>query len=201
MIKEIQIPRKNFARLSDPATKRIIKDPELKNRKVFERMNPSTYLFLIRISFSTLKFAEKRQSATVGESKKDPSDFDPIYFAISDYEAESFLQGSSLDLLSTPDPCDDESPVSTVTHKDFHIIDAIPADLPASVQSLRVEINDLKNMIYSVESSEESNCIDGAITLKLRIVIFAFILWALFAAVVVSISSGEEVSYSGPLPT
>ncbi|KAL0744254.1 hypothetical protein Bca4012_085767 [Brassica carinata] len=183
-MKEIQIPRKKFPRSSDPATKRIIKDPETKNRK----------------------FAEKRQSATVSDLSvkitKDPSDFDPIIFAISDHEAESFLQGSSLDLLPTPEICD-ESPVSTVTNKDFHIIDAaIAADLPASVQSLRVEINDLKKTIYSVESSGESNCIDGAITLRFRIVIFAFILWALFAAVVVvSVGSGEEVSYSGPLPT
>lgn len=115
---------------------------------------------------------------------------------------QSFLQGSSVDLLPTPEVCD-ESPVSsTVTHKAFRIIDAIPADLPASVQSLRAEIGDLKKTIYSVKSSEESNCIDGgAVTLKFRLVIFAFILWALFAAVVVSVGSGEEVAYSGPLPT
>lgn len=70
------------------------------------------------------------------------------------------------------------------------------------MQSLRAEIGDLKKTIYSVKSSEESNCIDGgAVTLKFRLVIFAFILWALFAAVVVSVGSGEEVAYSGPLPT
>ncbi|CAG7878234.1 unnamed protein product [Brassica rapa] len=176
-MKEIQIPRKNSTRSSDPATKRIIiKDPELKNRKV------------------------KRQSATVG-STKDPSDFDPIYFAISDHEAESFLQGSSVDLLPTPEICD-ESPVSTVTNEAFHVIDAaIAADLPASVQSLRDEISDLKKTICSVESSDESKRIDGAVTLKFRVVVFAFVLWALFAAVVVGVSSGEEVAYSGPLPT
>ncbi|CAH8356621.1 unnamed protein product [Eruca vesicaria subsp. sativa] len=179
-MKEIQIARKNFARSSDPATKRIIKDPELKNRK----------------------FAEKKQSATVSsaENTKEPSDFAPIYFAISDYEAESFLQGSSVDLLPTAEVCD-ESPVSTVTNENLHIIDAIAAELPASVHSLRAEITDLKNMVYSVKSFEESNCIDGSITLRLRIVTFALVLWALFAAVVVSVSSGEEVSYSGPFPT
>ncbi|KAJ0234149.1 hypothetical protein HA466_0276850 [Hirschfeldia incana] len=182
-MKEIQIPRKNFARSSDPATKRIIKDPEMKNRK----------------------FAEKKQSATVSglsvETTNDASDFDPIYFAISDHEAESFLQGSSIDLLPTPEICD-ESPVSTVADKDLHIIDdAIAADLPATVESLRVEINDLKKTIYSVESYGESKCIDGAVTRKFRVVVFAFVLWALFAAVVVSVGSGEEVSYSGPLPT
>ncbi|CAN7107675.1 unnamed protein product [Brassica rapa subsp. narinosa] len=178
-MKEIQIPRKNSTRSSDPATKRIIiKDPELKNRKL----------------------AEKRQSATVG-STKDPSDFDPIYFAISDHEAESFLQGSSVDLLPTPEICD-ESPVSTVTNEAFHVIDAaIAADLPASVQSLRDEISDLKKTICSVESSDESKRVDGAVTLKFRVVVFAFVLWALFAAVVVGVSSGEEVAYSGPLPT
>ncbi|KAG5399111.1 hypothetical protein IGI04_020925 [Brassica rapa subsp. trilocularis] len=175
-MKEIQIPRKNSARSSDPATKRIIiKDPELKNRK--------------------------RQSATVG-STKDPSDFDPIYFAISDHEAESFLQGSSVDLLPTPEICD-ESPVSTVSNEAFQVIDAaIAADLPASVQSLRAEISDLKKTICSVESSEESKRVDGAVTLKFRVVVFAFVLWALFAAVVVGVSSGEEeVAYSGPVPT
>ncbi|WZZ62983.1 hypothetical protein YC2023_063090 [Brassica napus] len=177
-MKEIQIPRKNSTRSSDPATKRIIKDPELKNRK----------------------FAEKRQSATVG-STKDPSDFDPIYFAISDHEAESFLQGSSVDLLPTPEICD-ESPVASVANKAFHVIDAaIAAGLPASVQSLRAEISDLKKTICSVESSDESKRVDGAVTLKFRVVVLVFVLWALLAAVVVGVSSGEEVAYSGPLPT
>ncbi|KAF3610110.1 hypothetical protein DY000_02051291 [Brassica cretica] len=175
-MKEIQIPRKNSTRSSDPATKRIIKDPELKNRK--------------------------RQIATVG-STKDPSDFDPIYFAISDHEAESFLQGSNVDLLPTPEICDcDESPVSTVANKAFHVIDAaIAAGLPASVQSLRAEISDLKKTICSVESSDESKRVDGAVTLKFRVVVLVFVLWALFAAIVVGVSSGEEVAYSGPLPT
>ncbi|ESQ49381.1 hypothetical protein EUTSA_v10022295mg [Eutrema salsugineum] len=192
-MKEIQIPRKNFARSSDAGTKRF-KDSELKYRK----------------------FAEKRQSATFSdlssESTKDPMDFTPISQisgAISDSEAESFVQGSSLDLLSTPEislPAD-ESPVSTVTYKDFHIdassTDRIHSivDLPASVQSLRAEINELKKLIYSVEDSEESHWIDGVVTGKFRVVLLAFILWAILAAIVVSVCSGEEVAYNGPLPT
>ncbi|KAF8094656.1 hypothetical protein N665_0358s0037 [Sinapis alba] len=190
-MKEIQIPRKNFARSSDPATKKLIKDPEMKNRKV----------------------AEKRQSATFSdvsvESTKDPVDSTPISQvsgAISDSEAESFVQGSSLDLLSTPEISllTDESPVSTVTNKDFHIdadrIQSI-ANLPASVESLRAEISDLKKFICSVEKSEESNWIDGVLTRKFRIVLLIFIIWAVLAAIVVSVRSGERAAYYGPLPT
>ncbi|KAG2273459.1 hypothetical protein Bca4012_040294 [Brassica carinata] len=190
-MKEIQILRKNFARSSDPATKRLIKDPEMKNRKV----------------------AEKRQSATFSdvsvESTKDTVDSTPISrvsAAISDSEAESCVQGSSLDLLSTPEISllADESPVSTVTNKDFHIdADRIQSivDLPASVESLRAEISDLKKFICSVEKSEESNLIDGVVTRKSSIVLLAFILWAVLAAIVVSFRSGKRVAYYGPLPT
>ncbi|KAJ4869659.1 Uncharacterized protein Rs2_25816 [Raphanus sativus] len=193
-MKEIQIPRKNSARSSDPATKRLIKDPEMKNRKV----------------------TEKRQSATFSdvsvESTKDPPvEFTPISQisgAISDSEAESFVQGSSVDLLlSTPEislPAD-ESPVSTVTDKDFHIdADRIQSivDLPASVESLRAEISDLKKFICSVEKSEESKWIDGVLTRKShRIVLLICILWAVLAAIVVSVRSGEKIAYYGPLPT
>ncbi|CAH2054788.1 unnamed protein product [Thlaspi arvense] len=192
-MKEIQIPRKNFARSSDPGTKRI-KDSELKIRKC----------------------AEKRQSATFSdlsvESTKDPMDFTPISQisgAVSDSEAESFVLESKLDLLSTPDISlsTDESPVSTITNKDFHIdasstdrIQSI-ADLPASVQSLHAEINELKKLICSVEDSDDSNWIDGVVTGKFRIVLLTFILWAILAAMVVFVRSGEEVAYYGPLPT
>ncbi|KAJ0244392.1 Protein SINE3 [Hirschfeldia incana] len=191
-MKEIQIPRKNFARSSDPATKRLVKDPEMKNRKV----------------------TEKRQSATFSdvsvESTKDPVDSTPISQvsgAISDSEAESFVQGSSLDLLPTPDISllADESPVSTVTSKDFQIdADQIQSllDLLASVKSLRAELSDLKKFLCSVEKSEESNWIDGVVvTRESRIVLLAFILWAVLVAIVVSVKSGERVAYHGPLPT
>ncbi|XP_009124789.1 protein SINE3 [Brassica rapa] len=191
-MKEIQIPRKNFARSSDPATKRLIKDPETKNRKV----------------------AEKRQSATFSdasvENTKDPSDsttpISQISVAISDSEAESFVQGSSIGLLSTPEISllADESPVSTVTDKDFHIdADQIQSivDLPASVESLRSEISDLKKLISSAENHEERNCLDGVVTRKFRILLLAFILWAVLAAIVVSVRSGEKIAYYGPLPT
>ncbi|KAG5416449.1 hypothetical protein IGI04_004016 [Brassica rapa subsp. trilocularis] len=190
-MKEIQIPRKNFARSSDPTTKRLIKDPEMKNRKV----------------------AEKRQSATFSDASveitKDPSDSTPISqvsVAISDSEAESFVQGSSIGLLSTPEISllADESPVSTITDKDFHIdADQIQSvvDLPASVESLRAEISDLKKLISSAENHEERNCIDGVLTRKSRIVLLAFVLWAVLAAIVVSVRSGERVAYYGPLPT
>ncbi|CDY34939.1 BnaA01g32700D [Brassica napus] len=190
-MKEIQIPRKNFARSSDPATKRLIKDPETKNRKV----------------------AEKRQSAAFSDASveitKDPSDSTPISqvsVAISDSEAESFVQGSSIDLLSTPEISllADESPVSTVTNKDFHIdADQIQSivDLPTSVESLRAEISDLKKLISSAENHEERNCIDGVLTRKSRIVLLVFILWAVLAAIVVSVRSGEKIAYYGPLPT
>ncbi|KAF3527462.1 hypothetical protein DY000_02043756 [Brassica cretica] len=191
-MKEIQIPRKNFARSSDPATKRLTKDPETKNRKV----------------------AEKRQSATFSdasvESAKDPSDsttpISQVSGAISDSEAESFVQGSSIDLLSTPEISllADESPASTVTDKDFHIdADRIQSivDLPASVESLRSEISDLKKLISSVENHEERNWIDGVVTRKSRVVLLAFIIWAVLAAIVVSVRSGEKIAYYGPLPT
>ncbi|KAF3601485.1 hypothetical protein F2Q69_00039080 [Brassica cretica] len=191
-MKEIQIPRKNFARSSDPATKRLIKDPETKNRKV----------------------AEKRQSATFSdasvESAKDPSDsttpISQVSVAISDFEAESFVQGSSIDLLSTPEISllADESPASTVTDKDFHIdADRIQSimDLPASVESLRSEISDLKKLISSVGNHEERNWIDGVVTRKSRTVLLAFIIWAVLAAIVVSVRSGEKIAYYGPLPT
>ncbi|WZZ29890.1 hypothetical protein YC2023_013291 [Brassica napus] len=191
-MKEIQIPRKNFARSSDPATKRLTKDPETKNRKV----------------------AEKRQSATFSdasvESAKDPSDsttpISQVSGAISDSEAESFVQGSSIDLLSTPEISllADESPASTVTDKDFHIdADRIQSivDLPASVESLRSEISDLKKLISSAENHEERNWIDGVLTRKSRVVLLAFIIWAVLAAIVVSVRSGEKIAYYGPLPT
>ncbi|CAN6926729.1 hypothetical protein Bca4012_091311 [Brassica carinata] len=191
-MKEIQIPRKNFARSSDPATKRLTKDPETKNRKV----------------------AEKRQSATFSdasvESAKDPSDsttpISQVSVAISDSEAESFVQGSSIDLLSTPEISllADESPASTVTDKDFHIdADRIQSivDLPASVESLRSEISDLKKLISSAENHEERNWIDGVVTRKSRTVLLAFIIWAVLAAIVVSVRSGEKIAYYGPLPT
>lgn len=118
------------------------------------------------------------------------------------------MQGSSVDLLlSTPEislPAD-ESPVSTVTDKDFHIdADRIQSivDLPASVESLRAEISDLKKFICSVEKSEESKWIDGVLTRKShRIVLLICILWAVLAAIVVSVRSGEKIAYYGPLPT
>ncbi|CAA7017077.1 unnamed protein product [Microthlaspi erraticum] len=189
-MKEIQIPRKNFARSSDSGAKKL-KDSELKNRK----------------------FAEKRQSAAFSdlsvESTKDTMDFTPISGAISDSEGESVIQGSSLNLLSTPEIClpTVESPVSTITHKDLHIdasstdrIQSI-ADFPALVQSLRSEIDELKKLIFSVEVSGESNRIDGIVTEKYRIVLLSFILWAILAAIVVFFISGEEAAYYGPLPT
>lgn len=119
------------------------------------------------------------------------------------------MQGSSLDLLSTPEIClpTDDSPVSTITSVEARIdtssndrIQSI-VDFPASVQSLRAEINELKKLIYSVDTSEESNWIDGIVTVKFRIVLLSFILWAILAAIVVFFSSGEEVAYHGPLPT
>lgn len=124
------------------------------------------------------------------------------------YLSQSFVQGSSVDLLlSTPEislPAD-ESPVSTVTDKDFHIdADRIQSivDLPASVESLRAEISDLKKFICSVEKSEESKWIDGVLTRKShRIVLLICILWAVLAAIVVSVRSGEKIAYYGPLPT
>lgn len=119
------------------------------------------------------------------------------------------MQGSSLDQLSTPEIflLTDESPVSTITNKDFHIdassTDRIQSivDLPASVQSLRVEINELKKLIYSVDTTEETNWIDGIVTVKFRIVLLSFIVWAILAAIVVFFNSGEKVAYYGPLPT
>ncbi|EOA31516.1 hypothetical protein CARUB_v10014706mg [Capsella rubella] len=193
-MKEIQNPRKNFARSSDLGAKRL-KDPEMKNRKV----------------------AEKRQSAVFSdvsfESTKDPIDFTPISqfsSAISDSEAESvIMQGSSLELLSTPEihlPTDD-SAVSTITsveaRTDTSSTDRIQSivDLPASVQSLRAEINELKKLICSVDTSEEISWVDGIVTVKFRIVLLSFILWAILAAFVVCFSSGEKVDYNGPLPT
>ncbi|CAL9219876.1 unnamed protein product [Arabidopsis halleri] len=194
-MKEIQIPRKNFARSSDLGAKRL-KDPEMKNRKVT---------------------TEKRQSATFSdvsfESTKDSMDFTPISQIsgpISDSEAESIImQGSSPDLLSTPKIClpADDSPVSTSTSVEARIdsfsTDRIQSvvDLPASVQSLRAEINELKKLICSVENSEEINWVDEVVTVKFRIVLLSFILWAILAAIVVFFSSGEEVAYRGLLPT
>ncbi|CAG7890840.1 unnamed protein product [Brassica rapa] len=72
----------------------------------------------------------------------------------------SDLSGSSIGLLSTPEISllADESPVSTITDKDFHIdADQIQSvvDLPASVESLRAEISDLKKLISSAENHEE----------------------------------------------
>ncbi|CAH8353312.1 unnamed protein product [Eruca vesicaria subsp. sativa] len=191
-MKEIQIPRKNLARSSDPATKRLLKDSEMKNRKV----------------------AEKRQSATFSdasvESKKVPVDSTPISqvsAAISDSEAESFVHGSSIDLLTTPEISllSDESPDSTVTsNKDFHIdADRIQSivDLPAAVEFLRAEISDLKKLISSVESYEERGWIDGVVvTRKSRVVVLILILWAVLAAIVVSVR-GQVAYYGGPLPT
>ncbi|VVA96724.1 unnamed protein product [Arabis nemorensis] len=192
-MKEIQIPRKNFARSSESGAKKF-KESDLKNRKC----------------------AEKRQSATFSElsveSTKDPMDFTPISQisgAISDSDAESFMQGSSLDQSSTAEICllTDDSPVSTITNNDFHIdassTDRIQSivDLPASVESLRLEINKLKKLMYSVDTSEESNWIDGIVTAKFRIVLLSFILWAILAAIVVFFNSGEEVAYYGPVPT
>ncbi|KAG7630296.1 hypothetical protein ISN44_As03g006500 [Arabidopsis suecica] len=193
-MKEIQIPRKSFARSSELGAKRL-KDPEMKNRKVT---------------------TEKRQSATFSdvsfESTKDPMDFSPISQisgAISDSEAESVIQGSSLDLMSTPEIClpADDSPVSTITSVEARIdtssTDRIQSivDLPASVQSLRGEINELKKLICSVDNSAEINWVDRVVTVKFRIVLLSFILWAILAAIVVFFSSGEERAYRGPLPT
>ncbi|CAN8260245.1 unnamed protein product [Cochlearia groenlandica] len=190
-MKEIQIPRKNMARSSDLVANKRLKDPDLKNRK----------------------FAEKRQSTTFSdvsvESTKDP--ISQISAALSDSDAESFMQGSSLDLLSTPEICllTDESQVSTITNKDYHAsssstdrIQSI-ADLPVSVQSLRAEINELKKLICSVDTFEESHWIDGVVvtTGKLRVVALTLVLWAVLAAIVVFVRSGEEVAYYGPYPT
>lgn len=116
------------------------------------------------------------------------------------------MQGSSIDLLSTPEISllADESPASTVTDKDFHIdADRIQSivDLPASVESLRSEISDLKKLISSAENHEERNWIDGVLTRKSRVVLLAFIIWAVLAAIVVSVRSGEKIAYYGPLPT
>ncbi|KAL1211866.1 Protein SINE3 [Cardamine amara subsp. amara] len=193
-MKEIQIPRKNFARSSDLGSKRL-KDSEMKNRKVSEKRQSAT--------FSDVSF----------EVTKDSMDFTPISKisgAISDSEAESIImQGSSPDLLSMPENFlpTDESPASTITSIQFHVdgsstdrIQSI-ADLPSSMQSLRVEINELKKQIYSVDTSEESNWIDGVVTVKFRIVLLSFIFWAILAAIVVFFSSGEEVTYYGSLPT
>lgn len=119
------------------------------------------------------------------------------------------MQGSSPDSFSTQEPClpTDESLVSTITSMEAHVdgsstdrIQSI-ADLPASMQSLRVEINELKKLIYSVDTSEESNRVDGIVTLKFRIVLLSVILWAILAAIVVFFRSVEEVAYYGPLPT
>ncbi|XP_010486176.1 PREDICTED: uncharacterized protein LOC104764355 [Camelina sativa] len=192
-MKDIQIPRKNFARSSDLGAKRV-KDPEMKNRKV----------------------AEKRQSATFSdvsfESTKDLIESTPISqisSVISDSEAESVIQGSNLDFSSTPEIClpTDDSPVSTITSVEARIdtssTDRIHSivDLSVSVQSLRAEINELKKLICSVNTSEESSWVDGIVTVKFRIVLLSFILWAILAAFVVFFSSGENVDYYGPLPT
>ncbi|KAG7624286.1 hypothetical protein ISN45_At03g006470 [Arabidopsis thaliana x Arabidopsis arenosa] len=139
-------------------------------------------------------------------------DFSPISQisgAISDSEAESVIQGSSLDLMSTPEIClpADDSPVSTITSVEARIdtssTDRIQSivDLPASVQSLRGEINELKKLICSVDNSAEINWVDRVVTVKFRIVLLSFILWAILAAIVVFFSSGEERAYRGPLPT
>lgn len=119
------------------------------------------------------------------------------------------MQGSSPDLLSTPKVClpADDSPVSTITSVEARIdtssTDRIQSivDLPASVQSLRAEINELKKLICSAENSAEINWVDGVVTMKFRIVLLSFILWAILAAIVVFFSSGEEVAYRGLLPT
>ncbi|XP_010464235.1 PREDICTED: uncharacterized protein LOC104744829 [Camelina sativa] len=193
-MKDIQIPRKNFARSSDLGAKRV-KDPEMKNRKV----------------------AEKRQSATFSdvsfESTKDPIESTPISqisSAISDSEAESVIQGSKLDFSSTPEIClpTDDSTVSTITTSveariDTSSTDQIHSivDLSASVQSLRAEINELKKLICSVVSSEERSWVDRIVTMKFRVVLLSFIIWGILAAFVVFFSSGENVDYYGPLPT
>ncbi|CAN8269936.1 unnamed protein product [Cochlearia groenlandica] len=185
-MKETQIPRKILARFSESGSKRIKDYETTKNQKVTEKRQSS--------SFSELSI----------ESTKDPIEFAPIS-QISDSEAESIvIQGSSQDLISTPEICllTDESPVSTITG--VEAIDRVKSisELPDSAQSLREEIRDLKNLIYSVGSYGESNRIHGNVTMKLRVVLSSFILWVILALILIFFFRlGDEVTYYGPVPT